>query len=112
MEKVNEFEKEYRNGKSRVKYLFRGPNIDWGVIRFLPGESLGKHRHEEVEETFYFKADGGKMVVNNEKHAIKAGDAYRIEPGDVHDILNDTGKAMDLIFIKHIYAPDDKINVD
>ena len=112
MEKVNEFEEEYRNGKSGVKYLFRGPNIDWGVIRFLPGESLGRHRHEEVEETFYFRGDGGKMVVNDKSYGIKAGDAFRIEPGDVHNILNDTEGAMDLIFIKHIYAPDDKIKVD
>jgi len=112
MEKVNEFEKEYRNGKSGVKYLFRGPNIDWGVIRFLPGEGLGRHRHEKVEETFYFRGDGGKILVNDSQYQIKAGDAFRIEPGDVHDILNDTTHPMDLVFIKHIYAPDDKIKVD
>ena len=52
VDKVNEFELEYRNGDSGPKYLFRGPKIEWGVIAFMPGQSLGKHYHQEVEENF------------------------------------------------------------
>ena len=42
MERVNANELEFRNGESGPKYLFRGPRVDWGLIRFLPGETLGE----------------------------------------------------------------------
>jgi quercetin dioxygenase-like cupin family protein len=107
---VNERELEYRGGASGPKYLFRGPRVDWGVIRFLPGETLGQHFHEEVEETFYFTAGRGKIVVNGEEHEIRPGDAFRLEPGERHDIVN-TGEApLDGVFIKHVYRPEDKVN--
>jgi len=109
---VNENGMEYRDGASGVKYFFRGPRIDWGVIRFLPGEQLGHHYHERVEETFYFPRSGGTMVVNGERHAIRAGDAFRLEPGDRHNIVNDASQNMDFVFIKSAYDPKDKRNVE
>jgi quercetin dioxygenase-like cupin family protein len=111
MQKVNEFELKYRGGASGVKYMFRGPFIDWGVIKFLPGETLGRHYHAEVEETFYFVRGTPKMIVNGEELRIKPGDAVRLSPQDVHDIINDTPEPADAVFIKHTYKPDDKVNV-
>jgi len=111
MERTNEHQLEYRKGDSGPKYLFRGPKIDWGVIRFLPGEELGQHRHERIEETFYFPGGGAKMIVNGEEHRIEDGDAFRMEPGDVHNIVNDTDEPVDCVFIKSSYDPDDKVNV-
>ena len=112
MEKVNEFDQEYRNGTSGVKYMFRGPNIDWGVIRFLPNDTLGRHYHEEVEETFYFLRGAPKMVVNGREFRIRPGDAVRLDPEDIHDIINDTGEEVDVVFMKHIHKPADKVNVE
>ncbi|NOZ24174.1 MAG: cupin domain-containing protein [Planctomycetes bacterium] len=112
MEKVNEHELEYRGGDSGPKYLFRGPNIDWGVLRFLPGQELGYHIHERVEETFYFTRGAPKMIVNGEEYRVKAGDAFRCEPGDKHNIINDTDGPIDAVFIKHIYDPKDKKDVE
>ena len=53
MERVNEHEKTYRNGQSGVKYLFRGPCIDWGLIRFAPGEQLGYAPPRATAVPFY-----------------------------------------------------------
>ena len=36
MEKVSEGEREYRHGDSGPKYLFRGPHMEWGVMRLKP----------------------------------------------------------------------------
>jgi len=110
MEKVNEAEKEYRNGDSGPKYLFRGPRLDWGVLRFLPGQQLGTHYHEKVEETFYFTRGTPLVVVNGEEHRVRVGDAFRMEPGDVHNIINDTAEPIDAVFIKSDYLPKDKID--
>ena len=111
MERVNAGKMEYRiRGKSGPKYLFRGPRLDWGLIRFLPGETLGKHYHEQVEETFYFTAGSGIIRVNDVDHKIAPGDAFRIEPGETHDIINTGREPLDGIFIKHCYLPDDKVS--
>ncbi len=111
MERVNEFGKEYRGGPSGVKYLFRGPRIDWGVIKFLPGEELGAHYHNRVEETFYFTQGTPLMVVNDKQFRVKVGDAFRLEPGDTHNIVNNTDQEVHAIFIKCPYDPEDKVAV-
>jgi len=111
MEHVNEYDREYRNGASGVKYLFRGPAIDWGVVRFAPGESLGLHKHEEVEETFYFPACAPLMVIEGVPRRVRPGDAFRIPPGESHNIINDTPAAVDLVFIKSLYRPSDKVDL-
>lgn len=110
MERVNEADLEYRHGDSGPKYFFRGPKIDWGVLRFLPGQELGTHHHEQVEETFYFTRGTPKVVVNGEEFRVRVGDAFRMEPGDVHNIINDTGEPIDAVFIKSAYLPKDKVD--
>ena len=109
MERVNESEKTYRGGKSGVKYLLRGPRIDWGVILLLPGERLGAHYHNEVEETFYFIQGSPKMVINDVEYQAMEGDAFRVEPMEKHDIVNDTDEVVKALFIKAPYLPEDKI---
>jgi len=109
---VREQDQQYRGGTSGVKYLFRGPRIDWGVILFAPGEQLGRHRHNQVEETFYFvEGDGGRIIVDDAEHPIMTGAAFRIEPGEVHNIINDTSTPLKAVFIKSAYLPQDKVNV-
>ncbi|HUV39467.1 MAG TPA: cupin domain-containing protein [Planctomycetota bacterium] len=112
MERVNEHDVAYRSGDAGVKYLFRGPKIDWGVLRLAPGDTLGHHYHERVEETFYFPAGEPLMIVNGEKLRVRAGDAFRLVPGDRHDIVNDTGAPVDCIFIKSTWDPKDKVNAE
>lgn len=111
MEMVREQDREYRGGTSGVKYLFRGPKIDWGVILFA-GEELGRHMHNEVEETFYFvEGAGGRIIIDDAEQRIDIGAAFRIEPGEVHNIVNDTTAPLKAVFIKSAYLPKDKVNV-
>lgn len=112
MEIVREQDQPYRGGTSGVKYLCRGPRIDWGVILFAPGEQLGRHFHREVEETFYFvEGRGGRLIVDDAEHPIQIGAAFRIEPGEVHNIINDTAATLKAVFIKSPYQPKDKVDV-
>ncbi|NLW51428.1 MAG: cupin domain-containing protein [Candidatus Brocadiaceae bacterium] len=111
MEKVNAEELDYRNSGSGPKYLFRGPRIDWGLIRFLPGQELGPHLHRQVEETFFFTSGTGVFVADGLEYDIRPGDAFRLEPGEVHNVINTGSAPLDGVFIKHIYNPDDKVDV-
>lgn len=108
MKQSDERVEKYRSERGGVKYLFRGPNIDWGVILLLPGDALGAHRHRRVEETFYFTAGEGKMLVDGREHPARPGMAYRIEPGEAHDIVNTTETPLSAVFIKYPYDPEDK----
>lgn len=110
MEKVNEREKQFRKVDSGPKYLFRGPRMEWGVLVLKPQETLGKHHHEEVEETFYFLEGSPIIKINDVPYAVMSGDAYRIEPRESHDIINQTTQNVRAIFIKCPYLPEDKVN--
>ena len=77
MKVSDERNSEFRTERGGVKYMFRGPNLDWGVIHLLPGDALGPHRHRKVEETFYFTGGEGVLVVDGEEHPAKQGIASR-----------------------------------
>jgi mannose-6-phosphate isomerase-like protein (cupin superfamily) len=109
MQRVNEKEQGYRKGDSGPKYLMRGPRIEWGVIRLKPGERMGGHGHREVEETFYFFDGAPTILVDGVPTRVCEGDAFRLEPGEMHDIVNDTPVPVRVIFIKAPYLPEDKI---
>ena len=111
MQKVNENDLPYRGGDSGVKYLVRGPKIDWGVILLLPGQMLGGHYHQEVEETFYVVQGEATFTVNGEELAAVEGDVFRMEPEDRHDIRNESGQSLKLVFIKCPYLPKDKVTL-
>ena len=70
---------------------------------------MGEHGHREVEETFYVIKGGGRMIVNGQEIPAQEGDAFRIEPKERHDILNNSQDNLKVIFIKCPYLPDDKI---
>lgn len=110
MQRVNEKEQAYRKGDSGPKYLMRGPRIEWGVIRLKPGEEMGRHGHREVEETFYFIDGAPTILVNGAPMRVREGDAFRLEAGEMHNIVNDTPAPIRVIFIKTPYLPEDKIN--
>ena len=108
---VNEKDFEYRNGDSGVKYLMRGPSIDWGIIRLNPGESMADkpHGHVEIDETFYFSEGSGLMIVNDKIINAPQGSVFLIEPKEMHNITNNSKNVLKVIFIKGEYKPNDKI---
>ncbi len=111
MDRVNESQMPFRGGASGVKYLFRGPQIDWGVIVLLPGERLGAHYHEQVEETFYLLSGQATLVADGREVPLQPGDAVRLPAPERHDLRNDGREAARLVFIKSPYLPKDKIDV-
>lgn len=108
---MHETDFEWRNGDSGVKYLMRGPSIDWGLILLKPGESMGgkAHGHRELDETFYFMEGDGVMVIDGKDHEAPQGSVFLVEPQEMHNIRNDSDENVKIVFIKGDYKPDDKI---
>ena len=111
MERVNEKDVEFRHGDHGPKYLFRGPHYEWGVIVLQPGQCLNPHKHETVEETFYFEVGAPQIIVNGEAYRVVEGDVFKLIAGEAHDIVNDTDCDIRIIFIKAPYAPTDKVDL-
>ena len=111
MELVNEGEREFRHGDHGPKYIFRGPKFEWGLIVFKPGQELGRHCHNEVEEHFYFLEGAPKMIVDDQELRMKPGDVMRLDPPECHNIINDTDADIRLVFIKCPYLPTDKTDM-
>jgi mannose-6-phosphate isomerase-like protein (cupin superfamily) len=109
VQRVSEHDLEYRDGDSGVKYVIRGPRLEWGVILVKPGSMLGGHYHHEVEETFYVIEGKGTFYVNDQPLDIVSGDALRLEPTERHDVLNSGQGPLKLLFIKCPYLPQDKV---
>ena len=109
MDRVNERERAFRGGDSGVKYLARGPKIDWGVILLKPGEEMKEHGHAQVEETFYVVEGAPIMVVDGADIQAETGDVFRLDPFERHAIRNDGDVSAKLVFVKTPYLPDDKI---
>lgn len=107
---MNENDFEYRGGDSGVKYLMRGPSIDWGVILLNPGELMGSkaHGHNEIDETFYFVEGDGIMIINDKELQAPQGSVFLCEPKELHNIRNDSNKPIKIVFIKGEYKPEDK----
>ncbi|MFX1452675.1 MAG: cupin domain-containing protein [Promethearchaeota archaeon] len=110
-EKKNEKEIKWRNEDSGPKYLFRGPNIDWGLILYKPGQQLGKHLHEETEETFYILEGKPTFIIDDNEVQTEPGDAIRVEKKHSHDIINKSDKDCKILFIKWPYLPKDKVDL-
>ena len=108
---MNERDFEYRDGESGVKYLMRGPSIDWGIIFLKPGEFMADkaHGHLEVDETFYFMEGNGTMIIDEKEHDAPQGSVFLVEPKEMHNIKNSSKEDLKIIFIKSAYKPDDKI---
>ena len=108
MQKINERDCEFRSGDWGVKYFMRGPTIDWGMILLKPGQSMGEHGHEQVEETFYILEGAPLMIIDEREIQTDQGDVFRLEPPERHDIRNNTHQTVKVIFIKTPFLPKDK----
>jgi mannose-6-phosphate isomerase-like protein (cupin superfamily) len=82
-------------GKGTVQYRRAlGPEdffSNWAYVDHMvlpPGASLGRHRHERMEEIFYVMQGDGTLQVAKESAPIRKGDAIPIFMNEVHGIVN------------------------
>ena len=51
------------------------------------------------------------MVVDGTSIRVKPGDAFKLSPGEAHNIINDADEDTRIIFIKAPHVPGDKVDV-
>ncbi len=81
-------------------------STNWAYIDHLllpPGTSVGRHRHEGVEEVFYVMKGTGSFQLggaeNEEAVRLSGGDAVPVLLNEVHSLTSSNSQALELMII-------------
>ena len=75
---------------------------NWSYVDHLllpPGASVGKVRHEGVEEFYYVMAGEGTVRVNDETARIRKGDAIPVMFSDIHSFENSGSSDLEFMVV-------------
>jgi mannose-6-phosphate isomerase-like protein (cupin superfamily) len=62
-----------------------------------PGARTEAHYHRTSEEIYLFTAGAGRMMLDGEQAAVRAGDCVVIPPGAEHQLFNDGAEPLVLM---------------
>lgn len=55
---------------------------------FPPGEVASEHSHQDMYEVFFVESGVANFKINGKIHQLKAGSCINVEPGDLHEVSN------------------------
>jgi quercetin dioxygenase-like cupin family protein len=61
---------------------------NFSQARFAPGQVAAAHTHTDMCEVFFVEAGTGVMNVNEQSYALEAGVCIVVEPGEMHEVIN------------------------
>ena len=80
------------NGKIRKRQILENGTIpgvtNYARAVFPPGEIAGAHRHDDMTEVFTVESGCGEIRINDAVYDFPAGTTAVVEPGEVHEIVN------------------------
>ncbi len=79
------------------------------AVEIAPGNHVKPHFHEKTTEVFYILQPGGRMVIDGEEIAPAEGEVIVCEPGDVHEVFNDSDQVFRILVFKADMEEDDTI---
>jgi mannose-6-phosphate isomerase-like protein (cupin superfamily) len=89
------------------KVLFTGARSQLVAMSLPPGESIGRERHDRVEQTLVILSGSGEAVLDGKRTGVGRGDVIVVTPGTEHDLVN-TGSAPLKLFTT--YTPPNHID--
>ncbi|WCG22848.1 cupin domain-containing protein [Vagococcus lutrae] len=111
MFKLDEKERDYRFGDSGPKYLMKGPNSNFAIVRFNPGQDFQAHYHNVMEENFYVLEGKIDIYVEDTKHTLTKGQFIHIPPKHIHYVRNSYDTPIVMVSTLAPYQEVDKVEV-
>lgn len=78
----------YRKNRLLSAEELRQPGALLQVVAVPPGAHIPPHSHQTSVEIYVVRRGVCELVVNGERHEIRAGDVILMEPGDAHELFN------------------------
>lgn len=85
---VKNIEKLALSNDNFRRVLYTGQHTQLVVMSLKPKEEIGKEVHQIVDQFLRVEKGEGKVVIDNEEHSIKDGDAIIIPAGTEHNVIN------------------------
>lgn len=76
------------NNNAFRQVLFTGQHAQLVVMSLKPGEEIGVEVHTIVDQFFRIEAGEGTLIMNQEEHRVKDGDAIIVPAGTQHNLIN------------------------
>lgn len=96
-----------RENENFRKVLFTGAKSQLVAMRIPAGGEVGEEVHDHVEQTLFVLSGEGRAKLDDEEHAVGAGDVIVVAPGTRHNVTN--AGADDLVLYT-VYAPPNHID--
>lgn len=112
MKKLKDTDGEWLDKRGYSKKVFlddkalNKPGIFFQKIKIKPGDTVKNHYHKKATEIFYFLNSKGYFVVNGGKVILEKGDTLVIEPGENHEVVNNSEE--DFLYLAFKFDSDDE----
>lgn len=83
--------------------LYTGQHAQLVVMSLKPHEEIGWEVHEVVDQFLRIEAGEGRIIMNDEEHTIKDGDAIIVPVGTRHNVINTSSEKQLKLYT--IYSP-------
>jgi quercetin dioxygenase-like cupin family protein len=81
----------------------RQPGTLIQVVVFPPGGGVKPHHHEKQVEFFLVLEGTAELTIAGKTFNASAGDMFLCEPGDVHSLINNSGREFRMLVFKTNY---------
>ena len=99
---VDNIEKRTKENDDFRRVLYTGKHLQLVLMTLQPGEEIGEEVHETHDQFFRFEKGKGQVVIDGEKHKIKADYGVIVPAGARHNVVNTGDKPLKLYTL---YAP-------
>ena len=99
---VDDIEKATEDNDDYRRVVYTGKHLQLVLMTLQPGEQIGEEVHETHDQFFRFEKGKGQVVIDGEKHKIKADYGVIVPAGARHNVVNTGDKPLKLYTL---YAP-------
>lgn len=68
--------------------IYTGQHMQLVLMCLQVNEEIGEEIHEIVDQFFRVEEGEGKVIMNDEEHMVKNGDAFIVPAGTKHNVIN------------------------